>query len=199
MKLLLFLSIFLSVFSVNPPDEQLAIGSKIPMPEKKMKATDNTDVSFSDVKKENGLLVIFSCNTCPWVIKNQKVAAEGMQYAAQNNIGVIILNSNQAQREKEDSPAKMKEYSAAQNYQWPYAIDENSAMADAFGARVTPECFLFDKEMKLVYHGAITDNPKTPGESTRYHLKQAIDETVTGKKVSMQISKAMGCGIKRKS
>ncbi len=78
-------------------------------------------------------------------------------------------------------------------------MDDNSAMADAFGARVTPECYLFDKDMKLVYHGAITDNPKTPSESTRDHLKVAIDEMIGGKDVSMKKSKAMGCGIKRKS
>lgn len=78
-------------------------------------------------------------------------------------------------------------------------MDDNSAMANAFGAKVTPECYLFDKDMKLVYHGAITDNPKTPSESTRDHLKVAIDELVTGKTVSMTKSKAMGCSIKRKS
>ena len=63
----------------------------------------------------------------------------------------------------------MKAYAAAQGYKYPYVMDDNSAMADAFGARVTPECYLFDKDMKLVYHGAITDNPKTPSASTRDH------------------------------
>ncbi|HMP87245.1 MAG TPA: thioredoxin family protein, partial [Lacibacter sp.] len=81
----------------------------------------------------------------------------------------------------------------------PYVIDENAAMANQFGAKVTPECYLFDKNMKLVYHGAITDNPKTPEESSRDHLKVAIDEMVGGKTVTMNKSKAMGCTIKRKS
>ncbi len=180
------------------PDE-LSIGSAIPSPELKMKDVSGKQFSFNDVKKKNGLLVVFSCNTCPWVIKNQQVASEGFAYAASKEIGVIVLNSNEGSRNAADSKNAMLAYAKEQNYQWPYVMDENSAMADAFGARVTPECYLFDKNMKLVYHGAITDNPKTPAESTRDHLKVAVDEVVTGKSVSMTTSKAMGCTIKRKS
>jgi hypothetical protein len=63
------------------PDE-LSIGSAIPSPELKMKDVSGKQFSFNDVKKKNGLLVVFSCNTCPWVIKNQQVASEGFAYAA---------------------------------------------------------------------------------------------------------------------
>jgi cytochrome oxidase Cu insertion factor (SCO1/SenC/PrrC family) len=164
-----------------------------------MKDISGKEYSFADVKKKNGLLVVFSCNTCPWVVKNQQVATEGLTYATGKDVGVIVLNSNETSRGGDDSPARMKEYATAQGYTFPYVMDDNSAMADAFGARVTPECYLFDKDMKLVYHGAITDNPKTPSQSTRDHLKVAIDEMVAGKDVSMKTSKAMGCGIKRKS
>jgi hypothetical protein len=114
-------------------------------------------------------------------------------------VGVIVLNSNEAQRGDADSKDAMAQYAKDQNYKWPYVMDDNSTMANAFGAKVTPECYLFDKDMKLVYHGAITDNPKTPAESTRDHLKVAIDELAEGKSVSMSTSKAMGCTIKRKS
>jgi len=164
-----------------------------------MKDITGKQISFNDAKMENGLLVIFSCNTCPWVIKNQNVADQAYNYALSKNIGVLVLNSNESERGTNDSKERMKEYAKQQNYRWPYLIDENSVMADAFGAKVTPECYLFNKEMKLVYHGAITDNPKTPSESSRAHLKVAIDEIVEGKTVSMVTSKAMGCTIKRKS
>ncbi len=179
------------------PDE-LQIGSSIPSPGKKMKDVSGKEYSFTDVKKKNGLLVVFSCNTCPWVIKNQQVGSEGYNYAVSKEIGVIVLNSNEAQRGGADSKDAMLSYAKEQQYKWPYVLDENSLMADAFGAKVTPECYLFNKDMKLVYHGAITDNPKTPAESTREHLKRAIDELTEGKAISMTTSKAMGCGIKRK-
>jgi peroxiredoxin len=178
---------------------ELSIGDKAPSPDTKMKDISGKSISFNDVKKKNGLLVVFSCNTCPWVIKNQEVATEGYGYAVSKEVGVIVLNSNEAQRGDADSQEAMKQYAKDQNYKWPYVMDDNSTMANAFGAKVTPECYLFDKDMKLVYHGAITDNPKTPSESTRDHLKVAIDELVEGKAVSMSTSKAMGCGIKRKS
>lgn len=200
MKKILFSgAVLLALFAFSALPEELTIGSSIPNATKKMKDISGKEYSFSDVKKKNGLLVVFSCNTCPWVVKNQQVAAEGYGYALSKDVGVIVLNSNETSRGSDDSQERMKEYAKAQGYKYPYVMDDNSAMADAFGARVTPECYLFDKDMKLVYHGAITDNPKTPSESTRDHLKVAIDEIVSGKDVSMKTSKAMGCGIKRRS
>lgn len=200
MKKLFFSSlVFVLLTSLVIKPSELSIGEKAPSPDAKMVDISGKSFSFNDVKKKNGLLVVFSCNTCPWVVKNQLVATEGYSYALSKNVGVIVLNSNEAERGGADSKDAMVQYAKDQNYKWPYVMDENSAMANAFGAKVTPECYLFDKEMKLVYHGAITDNPKTPSESTRDHLKVAIDEMVEGKSVSMSTSKAMGCTIKRKS
>ncbi|MEJ8844132.1 redoxin family protein [Lacibacter sp. H375] len=198
-KILLSLTVLVALVAFTALPDELTIGAAIPNATKKMKDISGKEYSFADVKKKNGLLVVFSCNTCPWVIKNQQVAAEGFGYALGKEVGVIVLNSNETSRGSDDSQERMKEYAKAQGYKYPYVMDDNSAMADAFGARVTPECYLFDKDMKLVYHGAITDNPKTPSASTRDHLKVAIDEMVGGKDVSMKTSKAMGCGIKRKS
>ena len=198
-KTILSFTVILLIMAFTGLPEELKIGSPIPSPDLKMKDIAGKQISFNDAKMENGLLVVFSCNTCPWVIKNQNVADEAYNYALSKNIGVLVLNSNESERGTNDSKERMKEYAKQQNYRWPYLIDENSVMADAFGAKVTPECYLFNKEMKLVYHGAITDNPKTPSESSRAHLKVAIDEVVEGKTVSMVTSKAMGCTIKRKS
>lgn len=180
-------------------NDELPIGSAIPAPEVKMKDIGGKSYSFNDVKKENGLLVVFSCNTCPWVIKNESVADAAYNYALSKGVGVIILNSNEAQRSGDDSEQRMQEYAQKLQFNWPYVIDEHSKMANLFGAKVTPECYLFDKNMKLVYHGAITDNPKNPESSTREHLKLAVDELSGKKEVSVKTSKAMGCTIKRKS
>ncbi|MEQ1796392.1 MAG: redoxin domain-containing protein [Lacibacter sp.] len=198
-KIILSFAAILTLMAFRFLPDELSIGSSLPSPSVKMKDVSGKEFSFNDVKKKNGLLVVFSCNTCPWVIKNQQVATDGYSYALSKDIGVIVLNSNETQRSGDDSKERMKDYAKEQQYKWPYVMDDNSVMADAFGAKVTPECYLFDKDMKLVYHGAITDNPKTPSESTRDHLKVAVDQLVTGKTVSMTKSKAMGCGIKRKS
>jgi AhpC/TSA family. len=147
--------------------------------------------------KENGLLVMFSCNTCPVVINNQSRTNEICQYALTKNVGVVLLNSNEANRSGSESLKAMEEYAKAQNYQWYYAEDKNHVLADAFGASRTPECFLFNKEGKLVYHGAIDDNPSDAGSVSRRHLKEAIDESTAGREVTVKTSKSVGCGIKR--
>src|SRR5439155_14504894 len=145
----------------------------------------------------NGLLVMFSCNTCPYVIRNQARTREICQYAATKNIGVILLNSNEGQRDGDDSFEEMKLYAKAQNYRWYYAVDHNNELADAFGANRTPECFLFDKSARLVYHGAIDDNPADDSHVKRRHLQNAMDEMLSGKEVSVKTYRSMGCGIKR--
>jgi hypothetical protein len=91
----------------------------------------------------------------------------------------------------------MKAYAQGQGYQWYYAVDKNNELADAFGATRTPECFLFDKAGKLVYHGAIDNNPNDEGSVSRKHLQEAINEVTGGKDVSVKTSRSVGCAIKR--
>ena len=142
---------------------------------------------------------MFSCNTCPYVIKNQQRTVAISEYAQKMKVGVILLNSNEAQRADDDSYAAMQQYAKDQKYKWNYVVDKNNEVADAFGANRTPECFLFDKNLKLVYHGAIDDNPSDPTNIKRHHLQEAINELVAGKDISVKESRSVGCSIKRKS
>lgn len=184
----------LSAFTVSDP---LALGSVMPKSTLKMKDVSGREVSMKDIMKEKGVLVMFSCNTCPYVIKNQERTVAIAAYAQKMNLGVIILNSNEAQRGSDDSFDDMKAYAKDQKYNWSYVIDKNNEVADAFGANRTPECFLFDKELKLVYHGAIDDNPSDAGAVGRNHLKEAINELNAGKEISVKESRSVGCTIKR--
>lgn len=177
--------------------EPLPIGSSIPRPDVKMTDITGKEVSLKDAKTDKGLLVMFSCNTCPYVIKNQSRTYEVCKYATGNGIGVAILNSNEAKRNEDDSFEDMKAYAKDQGYGWYYLVDKNHNLADAFGANRTPECFLFDGNGKLVYHGAIDDNPNDAGSVSRKHLMVAIDEMKAGKDVSVKQSKSVGCTIKR--
>jgi thioredoxin-related protein len=176
----------------------LPIGSTMPKADVKLKDISGKEVSVGEVKKEKGVLVMFSCNTCPYVVKNQQRTVAIAAYAQKNNVGVIILNSNEGQRDDDDSYEAMKAYAKEQNYTWHYAVDKNNELADAFGANRTPECFLFDKDLKLVYHGAIDDNPSDAGSVKRNHLQEAITELTAGKEISIKESRSVGCGIKRK-
>jgi hypothetical protein len=189
----------LAVMTLPFAGDPLPIGSALPKADIKMKDVSGKEICFKEAFKENGLLIMFSCNTCPYVIKNQGRTKEVCKYASGNNIGVVILNSNEATRDGADSYDAMKNYASGQSYNWYYLVDKNSVMADAFGANRTPECFLFDKNGKLVYHGAIDDNPSDAESVGRKHLMLAIDEMKAGQPVSIKESKSVGCTIKRNS
>lgn len=186
---------FKPVLNVNP---ELEIGAAIPKAAVKMKDVSGKEVSLNDAKKEKGLLVIFSCNTCPFVKLSESRIKEVTEQAGKNNIGVIIINSNEAQRTDEDSFEEMKKYAAGQMYSCSYVVDKNSEIADAFGATRTPHCFLFDKK-GLVYRGAIDDNVKDPADAKEHYLKDAIEAVGKGNAVKLNSTKSVGCSIKRLS
>ena len=177
--------------------DPLPLGAPVPKPDLKMKDVSGKEISLQEVQTPKGLLVMFSCNTCPYVIKNQSRTYEVCKYALGSGLGVAVLNSNEAQRSEADSYDDMKAYAKEQGYGWYYMVDQNSTLADAFGANRTPECFLFDGSGKLVYHGAIDDNPNDAGAVSRKHLRVAIDEVLGGKEVSVKQSRSVGCSIKR--
>lgn len=190
-----FATLTAMAFTVSEP---LPIGSPLPKADLKLKDISGKEIAMQEVKKEMGLLVMFSCNTCPYVIKNQQRTIGIGEYAQKMKLGVIVLNSNEALRGNEDSYDAMKEYAKTQQYKWNYVVDKNNEVADAFGANRTPECFLFDKNLKLVYHGAIDDNPSNADAVVKEHLKNAINELTTGKEITVKESRSVGCSIKRK-
>lgn len=196
--LFLLVPVVLALRSFAPGDP-LEIGSEMPKAAVSMTDVSGKTISLKDARKQNGLLVMFSCNTCPVVVANQERTRVIAKFALSKGIGVILLNSNEGNRGGADSHDAMKKYAAAQKYDWYYAVDKNNELADAFGAKRTPECFLFDKNNKLVYHGAIDDNPQDEASAKRAYLKEAITEVNAGKPVSVTVTKSVGCGIKRVS
>lgn len=195
---LLFLGLSGALFGFYTAGNSLPIGSSLPLADHRLNDVQGQDVTMKQAARKNGLLVMFSCNTCPYVIRNQERTKEMCSYALQNNIGVILLNSNENQRDDEDSYEAMKAYATQQKYNWYYVVDKNNIVADAFGANRTPECFLFSAALKLVYHGAIDDNPTDPDNVTRHYLKEAINELLAGKEISTRETRSVGCTIKRK-
>ncbi len=194
-KSMLFLVVLFS-FKLNTA--VLPIGSKLPLQDVKLLDIKGSKPSLKEAKKQNGLLVMFSCNTCPFVIRNQQRTKEICTYALQNNIGVVLVNSNEAQRNDEDSYKAMQEYAKQQSYNWYYVVDEDNRLADEFSAKRTPECFLFNKDLMLCYHGAIDDNPGDEENVITHYLKQAVNDLISGKDVSVKESRSVGCAIKRK-
>lgn len=190
-------AIFLMAFGLIKTE--LPIGAAIPNADLSLKDISGKEVSLKKAVQQNGLLVMFSCNTCPVVKGYQARTNEICQYALNKKVGVILLNSNEGGREGGDSFEAMKTYGGNLKYQWFYAVDKDNVLADAFGASRTPECYLFDKNGKLVYKGAIDDNPEEADDVKVKYLRSAIDASIAGKDVATKETRSVGCGIKRKS
>jgi peroxiredoxin len=173
----------------------LNIGDKAPSTTVKMKNVDGSDVTIASVTGKRGTLVLFSCNHCPFVKAWQGRIASIGNAAKASGIGVIVINPNDPAEHPEDSYAEMQKRSKDLGFTFPYVVDATSDVARSFGATRTPEAFLFDKDGKLVYHGAIDDS-KEADQVTKHFLQDAIDATVAGKAVPVAETKFVGCTIK---
>jgi glutathione peroxidase-family protein len=173
----------------------LKLGDKAPMTDTKMKSVDGKDVTIAGVAGKDGTLVIFTCNHCPFAKAWEKRIAELGNAYGKKGIGVIAINSNDPSENAEDSFENMQKHAKDAPFEFPYAVDATSDVARAFGASRTPEVFLFNKEGKLVYHGAVDDNRDAP-KVTQSYLKEALDDVVAGKPVTAAETKAVGCTIK---
>lgn len=176
--------------------DRLEIGAKAPLTDVEVQDVSGEVLTLEEVAKENGLLVNFSCNTCPWVGAWEDRYNPIAELAEKNGIGVIALNPNTAIRDGGESMQDMQERAEASNYQFYYALDENSRLAEAFGATRTPDIFLFNSDMELVYTGAIDDNAKSAEDVDEKYLENAINNMVAGKEISPKTTKALGCTIK---
>jgi hypothetical protein len=196
-KLLLFLPALALLSSLTIRETSLPIGGMMPKAGLQMKDISGKEISLKDVKQAHGLMVMFICNTCPVVKMNADRVKQVCTYAVGHQVGVLLLNSNEGERDRGNSFADMQAFAKEQGFKWYYALDKNSEMADAFGASRTPECFLFDRDGKLVYHGAIDDSPGDPDQVKRHHLQNAIDEVAGGREISVKETRSIGCSIKR--
>ncbi len=176
--------------------EELPIGSQAPMTDVEVKDVSGKMLTLKDVAKENGLLVNFSCNTCPWVAAWEDRYNPIAKLAKENGIGVVALNPNAAIRDDGESLQDMKQRAEKSNYQFYYALDEGAKMAEAFGATRTPHIYLFNSDMELVYRGAIDDNAKSAKDVEQPYLKNAIKNLAAGNEIDPKTTKSLGCTIK---
>ena len=174
----LLLTFMLSSFLLS---KDLPLGSNIPMASIKMEGINGEKVSLSDVIMENGLLVNFTCNTCPWVVRWQDRYNDLAKASKKNKIGYIAINPNAGKRDRGENMD---------------TLVKDAKLATAFGARTTPHIYLFDGDGKLVYRGAIDDNAAKKRKVKKKYLMDAIKAVGKGKDVRLAETKALGCSIK---
>ncbi len=144
-------------------------------------------------------LVMFICNHCPFVKHvREQLAALGREYGPQG-IAIYAINSNDIETHPSDGPMYMKAEAETWGYTFPYLLDEDQSIAKAYKAACTPDFFLFDADLKLVYRGQLDDS--RPGNKMPVDggdLRAALDSVLAGTEVSREQKPSIGCNIKWK-
>lgn len=175
--------------------QPLPLGAEAPMRTTRMRSVDGRRVSIDSVRGRYGTLVIFTCNHCPWAQAwEARITAIGNEYM--DRVGVIAINPNDPTEYPDDGFEEMQRRARAAGMRFPYVVDETSDVARAFGATRTPEVFLFDRNGRLVYHGAVDDNAHEPEAVQQHYLRDALAALVAGRAPSPAETRAMGCTIK---
>lgn len=165
--------------------------------------TQGEELTLNKAKKENGLIVVFSCNSCPFVVGTPDFPGWEKQYnslyeqALKYNIGMVLVNSNEGKRSGADSFDEMKKRANEQNYMMPYLLDKHNKMADLFSAKTTPHVFYFNKDMRLVYTGSIDNIADNKRKKDIPYLSMAMQAQANGKKCKPNKTAPVGCSIKR--
>ena len=193
--LIAFLLLNNSLFAQKYPT--LNIGQEMPLQETEIFDVYSNSMTLNKNLKSNGILVIFTSNSCPFVVMWEDRYKLLEEECMNIDLGMVYINSNQAKRDGDDSVEEMKKHSLKMGYTSPYLIDENSEIANSFGAKTTPHIFLFNNEKVLIYKGAIDDNFKSINDVTKNFLFDALKEVSDQKSISVSETKAVGCSIKR--
>ncbi len=142
------------------------------------------------------LVVVFSCNHCPYVqaYEERMIKLQG-DYLSEG-VRLLAINANEIKNYPDDSFDKMVERSNQRGFNFPYLRDEDQSVAEAFGATHTPQFFLFDRERHLRYSGKMDDNWKEPDKVKETYLRDAIEAVLSGKQVRVPETFSIGCTIK---
>ena len=182
---------------------KLKIGSAMPSEKTTLVSTKGDTTNLSEAMGTNGILVIFSCNTCPFVVGSDNFKGWEHTYnsiaekASEFDVNTILINSNEAKRSNVDSMEEMKKRASDQGYTMPYLMDANHVVADAFGAKTTPHIYLFNEDKKLIYMGSIDNSWDSNREEDISYLSNALEQYGNGQKVKQKTTQPRGCSIKR--
>ena len=154
-------------------------------------------VNFSDCLDANGLIILFECNHCPYVIASIERINDMANFANSNQIGFIGINSNDASVYSSDSFENMQKR-AEKGMPYAYLFDETQIVAETFDAKRTPEFFLFDGQGRLAYKGRMDDSPRDPNQVSSTELQDAIESLLKGKKIENNTTESIGCSVKWK-
>lgn len=169
-------------------------------PDFSLTGTDGNTHTFDNCAGENGTLIMFICNHCPYVIAIIDRLTQTCETLQNANIGCVAIMSNDTVNYPQDSFENMKLFATKHNFNFPYLIDETQEIARAYDAVCTPDFFGFDKNGILQYRGRLDSAANKPADNTTVpELLIAMRQIANGENVSTQQIPSIGCSIKWKS
>ncbi len=176
----------------------LPLGTKAPTFQLVEPATESKH-SLESLASDKATVVMFICNHCPYVIHVLPELKKLTDEYTAKGISFVAINSNDVKNYPDDSPEKMVELSKRWGFTFPYLYDETQEVAKAYDAACTPDFYVFDKELRLVYRGRMDDSrPGNDKPLTAADLRAALDAVLAGAAVSKEQIPSMGCNIKWK-
>jgi peroxiredoxin len=180
---------------VRTPSTMAPLGTKAP----DFRLTDVRDgsvVTRDGALGPRGLLVVFTCNHCPYAKHVRAAFAEFAREYRKRGLGIVAISSNDPAAYPDDAPEGMREEARAAGYDFPYCHDATQEIAKAYQAACTPDFFLFDEELRLVYRGQFDETRPNGAPATGRDLRAAADAVVAGKRPSGEQIPSIGCNIK---
>ena len=165
----------------------------------KLKNVDGEMLTLADLEGAKGYIIIFTCNHCPMSKKYEQRIIDLDNKYAEKGYPVIAINSNDKEIQPQDSYEEMVKLAEKKEYPFPYLYDETQEVAKTFGATRTPHVFILSKDKKdmvLEYIGAIDNNSKSASAADEKYVEDAVDALLSGEKLPITYTAAVGCTIK---
>ncbi|HAN19130.1 MAG: redoxin [Bacteroidetes bacterium GWC2_33_15] len=171
----------------------LQIGEEAP--HFKLPATNGNTYQLTDFN-EHTLVVFFTCNHCPYVIGSDEVTRKMAEKYIPKGIRFVAINANSKNTYIEDNFPNMVKRMEENKFPWLYLYDESQEIAKAYGALRTPHFYVLNKERKLIYTGRAIDSPRDTSKMTVNDLERALEEHLSGNKISIPVTNPIGCNVK---
>lgn len=165
-------------------------------PDFNLPGIDGKTYSLKDFKDAKLLVIVFSCNHCPYVVGSEERMKSFYNGYKSKGVAMIAINSNETEGHPTDSFDHMKTHAQEKGITWPYVRDDSQEIALKYGALRTPHYYVFDQDRKLRYTGRMDDNPRNPGQEKTRELRDAVDALLAGKKPPVELTNPIGCNVK---
>jgi peroxiredoxin len=180
----------LSSFQLRPGDS---------VPDFLLPDPEGKEVSLRDVMGPRGLMIVFACNHCPFVVHLAEALGDFAREIAALGVGSVAINSNDLGKYPQDGPGPMKVFAKERRWEFPYLIDESQGVAKAYGAACTPDFFLCDELGVLFYAGQFDDSRPRSGQAPHGgDLREAVRRMLAGEEPLARPYPSSGCNIKWK-